>query len=189
MTEQVNLHLPEREGTNQPMALDELDSLLQILPPVQPAQHELSQDPSELDALLRDLDGAIDTTVQEIRSWDIDKKRAEAKKSPGDAFTLKVLADDPDPIIKTLALCNPNAPSSALQRAGRVESPWFQMIAAQNPSTPPSVLEDLSSSEHMDVLRGVDANPSTSPVTKLKLEEIITSGRNQSGEDDDYDDD
>lgn len=170
-------------------SLDEIDSLLSFLPPL-PAeevknptatQHagkaeslqgktETVHAPDEVDLLLQDLDQAVEATIEEIKSWDVERKRSEARQTT-DAFTLETLARDENPLIRTLAFCNPNMPSEQLQKMGRGENQWFQMIAANNSSTPSEVLDELSTSEVPDIQKGVTRNPSTSPVTLYKIQQ------------------
>lgn len=167
-------------------SLDEINSLLSFLSPLPaeevknlPATQHAGKAESlqvktehasfdEVDLLLQDLDRAIGGTTGEIKSWDIERKRSEARQTT-DVFTLETLARDENPLIRTLAFCNPNMPSEQLQKMGRGENQWFQMLAANNAATPSEVLDDLSVSEASDIKQGVMRNPSTSPVTLHKL--------------------
>lgn len=168
-------------------SLDEIDSLLSFLPPLaaeevknssatQPARKteslQVKTEPAsfdEVDLLLQDLDRAIDGTIGEINSWDIEKKRLEARQTT-DAFTLETLARDENPLIRTLAFCNRHMPAEQLQKMGRGDNRWFQMMSANNDSTPSEILDELSTSEVQDIRQGVLGNPNTSPVTLHKLQ-------------------
>jgi hypothetical protein len=175
---------------SQVMSLEELDNLLNLLPSMDLSLSQASYDDTvsvmqeqkkerviepqtekiikQIDSLLGDLNQAIDGTVNEVRGWNVERKRLEAKQSK-DPFTLEILVADENPIIKTLALCNPNISTDFLRRAGRGDNQWFQMIAANNASTPGEVLDELGISEVPDITQGVKQNSNTSPVTLYKL--------------------
>jgi len=172
---------------NRAASLDEIESLLSFLPPL-PAEEvknlpatqnagkaeslQVKTEPAafdEADLLLQDLDRAIGETIEKIKGWDIERKRLEARQTT-DALILETLSRDENPLIRTLAFCNPNTPPEHLQKIGRGENQWFQMLAANNAATPSEVLDDLSVSQVPDIKQGVIGNPSTSPVTLHKLQ-------------------
>jgi len=174
------------KGARPAPSLDEIDSLLSFLP-LLPAgevknppviQHtgtaeslQVKTEPAsfdEVDLLLQDLDRAIGGTIGEIKGWDIERKRLEARQTV-DTFALEILATDENPLVRTLAFCNPNMPSEQLQKMGRGDNRWFQMVAAHNASTPTEVLDELAASQVSDIRQGVIQNPSTSSVTLHKL--------------------
>lgn len=167
-------------ASRQAASLDEIDSLLSFLPPlpttIEAASTARSESSSakpetfydEVDLLLQDLDRAIDETIGEIKRWDTERKRLEARQTT-DAFILETLARDENPLVRTLAFCNPSMPSEQLQKMGRGENQWFQMLAANNTATPSEILDELSASEVPDIRQGVIKNPSTSPVTLHKI--------------------
>lgn len=96
------------------------------------------------------------------------KKRLEARQTT-DSFILKILATDENPVIRSLAFCNPHMPPEQLGKVGRGENQWYQMIAANNVSTPKDVLDKLVMSENFDIRRAAINNPNTSEVTLYKL--------------------
>ncbi len=177
----------ERQGS---LSLAEIDSLLSQLPHEENSsalasrkeQGDFSVDThteriiEDTDNLLSELDRAIESTARNMRQWSVDKKRQEAANTQ-DQFALELLVGDENPIVRTLALCNPNTPSELLESAGRSYNAWSQLIAANNPSTPPDVLADLASSELDDIKQGVKRNPNSTEVTKYKL-----TGRNENGD-------
>lgn len=177
---QISSH--ESDVIPTPLSLEEIDLLLTQLPPTTEMPNTAPPDATPslslddraekvvrgVDQLLLELDQAIELTETYIKGWSLDRKRQEAANTE-DEFTHEVLARDENPVVRTLALCNPNTSPELLTSAARSYSAWSQLIAANNPSTSPEVLAELALSDVDDIRQGVRRNPSASEVTRYKL--------------------
>lgn len=125
---------------------------------------------AKIDQLCREIDIALETRIQEVKGWPVERKREEAVDSK-DTFVLNLLSMDENFNVRILSACNPNTPANSLLRLAEGADDYVLMVIANNPASTPEILNricDLSRQE--EVLHAVIGHPNVSQVTKYRIE-------------------
>jgi len=130
--------------------------------------------------VIHELDNYLDTLEAELAGYnaellerDKETRRRIAMTAIG-AYDLNLLAQDPDFNVRTLALCNPAAPPSILDRAvddAASGDKYTLMIAANNPNTSLATLNKILDFEgdELEIRNALEAHPNADDLLKAKM--------------------
>ena len=129
---------------------------------------------SSTDSLLDNLETEMKNSIEQIKNSDAKTKRKLAA-TINDSYYTKVLAEDENFFVRTLALCNPATSSAVLKKMAEsfLKDPFILMVIAHNPNADLETLNKIFtySGSKADVRSAILANPNCSDTLRYKIED------------------